>query len=266
MIRMVRNVATLLLFGATVACMSQTTPPAPAAPPAVEAALRDRVNKFYQDQVDGKYRQAEQYVAEDTKDFYYGKYKAKYLKFAIVKISYSANFTKAKVGLQVEQELSQAMMPKMTVNLLEESNWKIEKDLWCWTYHQDATWSPFGESSPPGTQAAAPNVAVIQDLTEMVSADKKEVRLNQRETADRVVLQNSLPGFVILRLVVPEAPGLDVRLDHEQVGPKGMARVSFAYKPTADAVKEVVVRVVVQPTNQTIPIRVTMEPPDLPAN
>jgi hypothetical protein len=267
-----RNLGVLLLFGTIITGAAQTQPaasgPGQSPPPEVDAALRGRVTDFFQAQVEGKFRQAEQYVAEDTKDFYYAMYKAKYLKFAIVKISYSDNFTKAKVTLQTEREVAQAMIPSMKVNLREDTDWKIENGLWCWTHDRREVRTPFNASSTGPTQAGstASNPAATQDLAETVSADKKDIRLNERLTSDVVVLRNELAGFVSLQLVVPEAPGLTARLDHEQVGPNGIARVFFSYKPTAAAVKEVVVNVVVQPTNQTVPIRVTMEPPILPAN
>src|SRR5260370_24279308 len=66
------------------------------APPDVDEALRARITGFYQAHVDKKFRQADQFVAEDTKDFYYESNKPAYLSFNIGKITYSENFTKAK--------------------------------------------------------------------------------------------------------------------------------------------------------------------------
>src|SRR5437762_142795 len=66
------------------------------APADVDAALRERIAKFYQAHVDKKPRLAEPYVAEDTKDFFYETNKPGYLAYEIDSISYSDNFTKAK--------------------------------------------------------------------------------------------------------------------------------------------------------------------------
>ena len=66
------------------------------APPAVDEALRARISKFFQAHIDGKFRQAEVLVAEDSKDFFYSANKPKYLGFEIKEIAYSENFTKAK--------------------------------------------------------------------------------------------------------------------------------------------------------------------------
>ena len=64
---------------------------------AVDEALRARIGKFYQAHVDGKFRSAEQYVAEDSKDFFFEMEKQRYLSFREPEISYSDHFTKAKV-------------------------------------------------------------------------------------------------------------------------------------------------------------------------
>ena len=54
-------------------CVGQTSaPPAEAPPPEVDQALRARISEFYQDHVDGKFRQAEALVAAETKDSFYG--------------------------------------------------------------------------------------------------------------------------------------------------------------------------------------------------
>ena len=53
-------------------CVGQTsTPPADAPPPEVDQALSARIGEFYQDQVGGKFRQAETLVAEETKEYFY---------------------------------------------------------------------------------------------------------------------------------------------------------------------------------------------------
>src|SRR5690242_9576995 len=67
------------------------------APPDVDEALRGRISKFYQAQVDGHPRQSEQYVAEDSKDYFFEMRKPRILAFEIRQIDYTDNFTKATV-------------------------------------------------------------------------------------------------------------------------------------------------------------------------
>src|SRR5713101_6098636 len=98
---MLRVLSVLLLAGV---CFGQN--PADLfskAPPDVEDALRARITEFYQDHVEGKFRQAEQLVADDTKELFYTANKPKYLGFQIVRIEYSDNFTQAKATVACEQ-------------------------------------------------------------------------------------------------------------------------------------------------------------------
>ena len=268
-----RTIGILFLLGASIAGAAQNTPAGPpqaAAPPEIDAALRDRITKFYQAQVNGKYRQADQYVAEDTKDYFYVLIKVPLVKFEITKIVYSANFTKAAVTVRTEREVAVALIPKMKMNNQESSDWKIENGLWCWSVDQNVVKTPFGDmrrstatsvnSQASGATAQLPMPSVA-DMTKTVAADKSEVELGERKT-DQVVLRNSLPGPVTLSLETPPTPGLEVKLDRAVVAPNGTAHVLFTYDPAADGAGQgtVGVKVVVQPTQQVIPIQVTLKP------
>jgi hypothetical protein len=66
-----------------------------APPRELDAALRDRVQKFFQAHVDGKFRAADQYVAEESKDAFFSADKPRYLSFELASITYSDQFTRA---------------------------------------------------------------------------------------------------------------------------------------------------------------------------
>ncbi|HXN46889.1 MAG TPA: hypothetical protein VN893_09645, partial [Bryobacteraceae bacterium] len=156
-----RTIGFLFLLGAGIAGAAQNTPAKPPealAPPEIDAALRDRVTKFFQAEVNGKYRQADQYVAEDTKDYFYVINKIHLVKFDITKIVYSANFTKAAVTVRTERELGIAAIPNMKMYNQESTDWKIENGLWCWSVDQNIIKTPFGDmrrSTPvPAGQAS----------------------------------------------------------------------------------------------------------------
>ncbi len=268
---MVRPIGILLLLGASVAGAAQKAPatpsPAPAPPAETDAALRDRVTRFFQAQMNGKYRQAEQYVAEDTKDYFYVMNKAPLAKFAIARISYSDNFTKAVVFLKTEREFSQPMFPSMRIGADEEHDWKLENGLWCWTKDPTVMKTPFGEMRFSGTGSAGvapsampPPIPSVADMTKTVAADKSEADLSVRRT-DQVVLRNSLPGPITLSLNAPRTPGLEAKLDRSDLGPNGTARILLTYDPAAgNAGDNVEVDVLVQPTGQVIAIQVKLKP------
>ena len=260
-----RTIAILLLLGTSIAGAAQNVP---AAPPEVDAALRDRVAKFFQAQVDGKYRQADRYVAEDTKDYFYVLNKVPLIKFEITKVSYSDNFAKASVTVRTEREVGVGLIPKMKMHNQESSDWKLENGLWCWTVDQNIVKTPFGDmrrstavSAGGASSAAALAIPSVADMTKTVAADKSEVELGERKT-DQVVLRNSMPGPVTLSLDARPTPGLEAKLDHSAVAGNGTAHVLFSYDPTADGVREgtVAVNVVVQPTQQVISIQVKLKP------
>src|ERR1035438_7631535 len=75
----------------------------PRPPKEVDAALRARVQEFFDLHVKGQFRKAEELVAGDTKDFFYSGNKPKYVSFEISRIDYSADFTRAKVLVMCEQ-------------------------------------------------------------------------------------------------------------------------------------------------------------------
>jgi hypothetical protein len=256
-------------------CLAQDKPAATArdasesAPAEVDQALWDRATKFYQAHVDAKYRQAEEYVAEDTKDYYYASQKPHYLSFEIKKISYSDHFTKAKVTTICR--ISQASnFGIMTFNVPQTSNWRLEGGLWYWYTDPNAIATPFGtmkHSQPGAAQSGEPAptmkplVSNVGELWKQVTADKSEVRFGNRPGSSEVVIKNGLPGAISLKLLepAPAVPGLEVKLERNQVPSHQTVRIFFKYKPEAAAPKKTVVSIEVQPTNQTIPIQVVCE-------
>jgi hypothetical protein len=240
------------------------SPPAPAA---VDRALRARVTGFFQAHVDGKFRQAEQYVAPEARDFFYSAVKPHYLKFEISKITYSDHNTKATVVTRCDREVM-SPMGKMTFNIPEESNWKVERGLWYWYANQKEVRTPVGATkyTPglPGQQenrgdVLKPQVASVQDLWKLVSADKKEVRLPVAGGSDSLAVRNSLKGFVTIKVQAPDMPGLEISIDHERIAPNYSSRVTFKYQPPPEAKappKNLPVEIHVDPSNEIIPIQV----------
>jgi len=267
-----RKFSALFLLGSLAACMAQNPPAAaaPNAPPDVDQALRDRVTKFFQLQKEGKFRQAEQYVAEDTKDIYYNAPKSSYQSFEITKITYGDNFRKAVVVLKGPREMA-TPLGKMKFDTTQESAWKLEGGLWCW-YVEPAhdVRTPFGIVKPsqtagaPGTPpkpAIKPLVSSVDELWKQVSADKQAVRFPANGGSAEVVIRNSLPGSVTLKLQAPPTPGLEARLERDQIPAKASGRVLLKYTPQAQKPASTTVNVLVESTNQTIPIQVTFDPP-----
>jgi hypothetical protein len=245
------------------------------APPEVDQALRDRISKFFQAHVDGKTRQAEQYVAEDTKDFFFDANKPHYFEFHIDKITYSDNFTKAKAIVICKQRI---MMPGSLSEPLDvptPSTWKLEDGKWYWYVDQSKGFDlPFGlhespdamarQSQPQARASKPPSMTsgpTIQALRNSVSADKTAVKLSRdSESSDRVTISNKLVGNVVLALDVPQALTFDVALDRTELKAGEHATLTFhSQPPQTTTVAKVEVRVTVMPINKVLPITVSIQ-------
>src|SRR5581483_1077098 len=99
------------------------------APPEVEQALRARVSQYYQDCVDRKYRDAENVLAEESKDWFYNHDKPQYKGFEIQSINWSDNFTHARVFvfLTVDMHLGTVTIPGHPT---AEGEWKLVDGQW----------------------------------------------------------------------------------------------------------------------------------------
>lgn len=241
------------------------------APPELDAALRDRMTRFYQAHVEKKFREADQYVADDTKDFYYEANKPAYLSFRIDKITYSDNFKKAKAIVMCKMRL---MAPGFTETPMEwptPSAWKLENGQWYWYVDQTVgRETPFGRmppmqgtptaggTDPVAALAAAPTV---ETLWKSVAADKQVVHLNaQQLSTDQVLIANKMPGVISLALEGSVAPGLKVNLDRMELKAGEQAKVTVRYQPGEHAQpKQGEFGVRVQPTNQLIRIGIEFQ-------
>jgi hypothetical protein len=229
-------------------------------PPAdVDRALRARITEFYQDHIDGKFRQAEALVAEDTKDYFYNSNKPKYLSFEIQGIEYSEEFTRAKANVMVEQYLMIAGYDK-PLKLASPSTWKLVDGQWFWYVDQTSVReTPFGKVKPgptssPGsaTPSLPQSIPTIKDLSfifTQVKADKTAVTLKSDET-EQVTITNTAQGNMNLALMVVP-PGIDAKLDKTNLGAGEKAVLTLRAGKSA---RPGVVSLRVEQTNQIISI------------
>jgi hypothetical protein len=229
-------------------------------PPAdVDRALRARITEFYQDHVDGKFRQAEALVAEDTKDFFYTHNKPRYLSFEIQSINYSEGFTRAKATILCEQYV---MIPGFTDKPLKvptPSTWKVVDGQWYWYVDQEALRdSPFGKMTPgPGASTglpALPSPNEMMFIFSQVKADKTAVSLKPG-VPEQITLTNSAQGLLSLSLT-GTVPGVDAKLDRMNLGAGEKAVMTLRAGGNA---KPGVLSLRVEQTNQVIAIQVGIE-------
>ena len=265
----VPNAAALLLL---IPQLSGQTPPVspPGAPPDVDLALRTRITKFYQSQVDGKPRLAEPLVAEESKDVFYAMNKPRFLSFSIDRIDYSENFTQAKATVVVKMYLPIAQLAKDPMTLPVPSLWKLENGQWCWYTDPDVLrTTPFGKMNPAPAEASGPSAAPdlqrgpsVEDLWQKVKADKPVVVLQfSKPSDDQIAILNQMPGPVTIQVHFPPVPGLEVVADRLEIPANEKAIIHFHFKSGISKMtaRSVVGNVLVEPIHSMISLRVVLQ-------
>jgi hypothetical protein len=229
-------------------------------PPAdVDDALRARVTEFYRLQVDGKFRKAEDWVADSAKDDFYAAGKPSIKDFKIDQITYSEHYTRAKVTMVGKTMVSfMGMSAPQLMDMPFPSFWKMDNGKWCFYYFVDSEhMTPFGKQKAPtpGAKNGALDFkpADLSTISQGVKPDKRAVKLGDAE--ERVELTNTLPGSVTLSLSEKEYAGIEAKLDKTEL--KAGETATLTIKPrSAVGRPRTMVGVIVQPSNQLIQVEV----------
>lgn len=239
------------------------------APPDVDEALRARISKFYQAQVDGHPRQSEQYVAEDSKDYFFEMRKPRILSFEVRQIDYTDEFTKATVVVFAQLYVKFPGFDKKPLSMPVKTLWKIVDGQWYWYIDPETVNdTPFGKSSSSGPATAAggtiPDISQgpnPESLYKQVRANRDRIRLKASEaSSDEVTISSTLPGVVTLRLQASDIPGVEIKLDRTQLKPGESAKLSFHAEPRPGMSRlPFTAVVVVVPINLAIPIHAGFE-------
>jgi hypothetical protein len=246
----------------------QTNSSQPAVPPEVDHALRARAAEFYQDLIDGKYRAADRFVAEDSKDTYIAMTKPRIKGFDIVRIDYSENFTKAEVALLCPGEWYMNGQ-KITVKMPIHDLWKFEDGQWLWYVvpEKNVLHTPFGTIHKSDAEVAdnreLPALkdpqAAARAILSMVTLDRNHVtlRINRKDSA-QVLIKNAMPGSIELQESHPQVKGFRVTLDKKTLAANETAKLVLQTdgEEVTTAPPDAKVEVFVQPTSRVLPITV----------
>lgn len=241
---------------------AQSVYPATVSPKA-DQALRARVTAFYQLLVDGKYRQSQDFVAEDSKDFYFRIKKPEVKSFSILKIDYAPDFHSAVVTVRNKTLVLFPGAGPQFFELDTPSNWKLEKGKWFWYQDQSATrMTPFGPmtfgGSSAGPQGGLPPVfqppTDISAMRNPVQADRRQIQLDAAHPgAEVITLKNTLAGPVTIKAA--PTPGLSVSIAKPDLAQGEATQVTVTpAEGSADRPDKLLLTVL--PLNQTIPISI----------
>ena len=256
-----------MLVLATAALWAQTAAQkGPEPPPDVDKALRARVNEFCELHKQGKFRQAEQMVADDTRDYFYNSGKPRYVSYELQSVKYNEDFTRATAMVICEHYLPAPGFQGKTVKLLTPFNWKIENGQWMWYVDKDAMlMTPFGKMSlaprtgdtntppAPGAPQPPPIPATVDQFFSLIKADKTALSLKPG-ASDQVVISNGTPGLVSLE-IAQQVPGVEARLEAAAI-PSGGKAVLTAHAGQQATSGVIVLRV--KPIGPRITIQVTV--------
>jgi hypothetical protein len=262
------------------------------APPDVDSKLRTRISGFYQAHVDGKFRLADGFVHEDSKDTFFAAEKARFKTFKIISINYEANYTRAKVVVEVPWELLMPGFGKMDgVPRPIGSTWKLDAGEWWWYVEPfdpcKGVETPFGvmhkveckDGKPvnPASDGSGGTIAdlyrqnavTLKGLQSKVTASADSVLISShRKSESEVVIRSNFDGPVTLSLELNASyPGFEAKLDRDKLEPGESTLVRLRYDPPSPTLNpDFVCGVRVMPMNHLIPIAVRFAvPPVEPA-
>ena len=246
------------------------------APPDVDAALRERIGKFYQAHVDRRLRAADDVVAEDSKDMFFAIAKPHFLGWEIASITYSDNFTKAKAVVACDIDWANPRIGKIRVKQPLASLWKVVDGQWYWYMEPVKSWeTPFGDMKP-GPDRKEPLIAPgafkgvkVEDVLSQVKITPAELEMSGYEPSSaEAIITNQMPGKVTLRLDYAGFSGLNIELSKTELASGESAKISIRLTPADKAPKPTVMaRIHVEPTNQVLPLKVRFTvPPEIQKN
>lgn len=212
-------------------------------PPAgVDEALRARVLEFYNLEQEGRFRQAESLVCEESRDRYYDMEKTRWTSVELIQTLYEEGFTKARATMALGTTMNTFSGP-IPVKAPLTSLWHFEKGAWCRYIPEpsrDGIASPFGimkpSAGPPGAPTpfgggAPPVPANPKELASMVKLSRTTVSLPVSGGTETVDILNGMPGRVDLKMDCPNVAGLECKLSPESLPRSGKATLTLTFTP-----------------------------------
>jgi hypothetical protein len=205
------------------------------APPGVEEALRTRVDQFYTLYQEGKFRQAEALIAEESRDLYYSMNKVPVRKYRFESITWGEDFKTASVLVACQHVSPRTAAAEIMVPVI--GKWKEVDGQWYMLIEPRRT-TPFGpmmfadpRSAVNATPFQRPTIETITEGALKVDPEAMRFPAEGPETSHTVVITNNLAGSVTLRLEDPKLPGVELELSATELGPKSQATLRARYHP-----------------------------------
>lgn len=246
------------------------------APEELVSSLTARVSAFYGAFQAGQFRQAENFVDEESKELYYNVQKSRIMGHEIKSITWADDFRSARVMIVAMSIVP--MVGNKPVPVPVGGMWKlIDGEWYLHLTPPDKRRTPFGIAKPStaaglgqptgtmipqGGDVAVPSIA---EMHKMMSLDQSKVVFPAGLTAAAVktigLTSHAPAGFILRVETAGSVPnGLTVQIDPQDVQPNGKASITITYDPAAGALSgERTLRFDVSPTGQRLEATVEFE-------
>jgi len=211
------------------------------APPEVMDAVKARVVQFYTYFKEGKFRQAEDLVTEESKELFYNAPKKPLLGFEVSSIQFNENFEEAKVLVNVAT--MSPLMGSTPFKLPVGGKWIWVNDNWYLHMEGRKQESPFGKmqgaaGTTPGQGLTAGAFAgrgiKPEMLQNMYGIDRREIHFSRESSGPverSVILHNTGPARLEIEKQDADLPGLTIDTGEGQVKPGEQREIRFTYDP-----------------------------------
>jgi hypothetical protein len=235
-----RRVSWLLLALATVVWAAPQDP-FRSAPPEEEEALRARVNGFYTLFQQGQLREAEAFVAEDSRDVFYNAPKSRIFAYEVRNVEFNDDISEAKVLVSVD-----SLTPLSSQPLKQplQSDWKRIDGEWFLllkavkageNYPTPAGNMRFdqktGAGGAPPTAYKPPNLASMQTMYEISNRNLRFPSDGKEPVTQTVRVKNKFQDQLTIDRLTYDFPGMEIRLEAEAIPKDGETTITFTYHP-----------------------------------
>ena len=183
-----------------------TSPP----PPEVEEALRSRITQFYDLFKEGKFREAEQFVAEDSRESYYSAQKGRVLGFSIKKIDFGFDFKTAQAMVTLKTVIPFAGSAPVDLPVGTE---------WAWT---EGSWFMVLPRVRPGDQIQTPfgTKTIGPETAGMPESPESQFGMPDKEALKKMYLEGAKQARVASESKAPAASGSKAPAASERKAPR----------------------------------------------
>jgi hypothetical protein len=238
-----RRLSWLLLVLGTVAfaAAQDQQDPFRNAPPEEADALRARVNAFYDLFQKGQLREAEAYVAEDSRDVFYNAPKNRIFAYEVRSVEFNPALDEAKVLVAVETLTPLGSQP---LKQPLQSDWRrIDGE---WFLHLNAVQAGDTYQTPTGpmhfsqatgaggTPPAAykqPNLASMQTMYAVSNRNLRFAANSKELQTQTVTIKNKFQDQLSIERLTRDFPGMEIVLGAEAIPKGGETTITFTYDP-----------------------------------